>query len=150
MAKRWSTGQRRYCRKNFWPSAPRLDGALSIFYPGSHLTQLAAQGHFREMHCHENLLAFLFWCWFEISDATFGWIRVFAIWSTRSNIRRFEHLDDLYLSSIRGERKWHLGVREREQEWIIPFPNGNKTIPKFGNGKGTKKKHSQNTGMGKE
>ena len=33
---------------------------------------------------------------------------------------------------IRGEREWHLGVREREREWIIPFPQ-------FGNGKGMKK-----------
>ena len=32
-------------------------------------------------------------------------------------------------ASCRGEREWHLGVREREREWIIPFP-------KFGNGKG--------------
>ena len=43
-------------------SAPRLDGALSMYHPGSHLNQLAVQGHFREMQCHEDLLAFLFWC----------------------------------------------------------------------------------------
>ena len=45
--------------------------------------------------------------------------------------------------SPRGEREWHLGVRGREQEWIIPFP-------KFGNGKGIEKTHSLNSGMGRE
>ena len=34
-------------------------------------------------------------------------------------------------------------VREREG-------NGKKPFPKFGNGKGMRKKHSQNSGMGKE
>ena len=43
----------------------------------------------------------------------------------------------------RGEREWHLGVREREREWIIPFP-------KFGNGKGIEKTHSLNSGTGRE
>ena len=43
--------------------------------------------------------------------------------------------------SLRGEREWHLGVRERE--WIIPFP-------KFGNGKGIEKTHSLNSGTGRE
>ena len=33
----------------------------------------------------------------------------------------------------------------REQEG-----NGKKTFPKFGNGKGMKKKHSQNSGTGRE
>ena len=32
----------------------------------------------------------------------------------------------------RGEQEWHLGVREREREWIIPFP-------KFGKRKGIEK-----------
>ena len=35
----------------------------------------------------------------------------------------------------RGEREWLMGVREREQEWIIPFP-------KVGNGKRMIKEHS--------
>ena len=64
----------------------------------------------------------------------------------------------LYPDNVnRGEREWHLGVREREREWIIPFPkfgNGKgiekNPFPQFGNGKGMKKKHSQNSGMGKE
>ena len=43
----------------------------------------------------------------------------------------------------RGEQEWHLGVREREREWIIPFP-------KFGNGKGIEKTHSLNSGTGRE
>ena len=43
----------------------------------------------------------------------------------------------------RGEREWLLGVREREREWIILFP-------KFGNGKGMEKAHSQNSGTGRE
>ena len=34
-------------------------------------------------------------------------------------------------------------VREREK-------NGKNPFPKFGNGKGMKKKHSQNSGMGRE
>ena len=41
----------------------------------------------------------------------------------------------------RGEREWHLGIRERE--WIIPFPE-------FGNGKGIEKIHSLNSGTGRE
>ena len=44
---------------------------------------------------------------------------------------------------IRGEREWHLGVREREREWIIQFP-------KFGNRKGIEKTHSLNSGTGRE
>ena len=42
---------------------------------------------------------------------------------------------DIYWATYfqqQGEREWHLGVREREREWIIPFP-------KFGNGKGIEK-----------
>ena len=35
-----------------------------------------------------------------------------------------------------------MGVREQEQEWIIPFPNGN--------GKGMEKDYSQNSGTGRE
>ena len=44
---------------------------------------------------------------------------------------------------IRGERELHFGVREREREWIIPFP-------KIGNGKGIEKTHSLNSGTGRE
>ena len=50
-----------------------------------------------------------------------------------------------YTTKYKGEREWHVGVQEREQEreWIIPFP-------KFGNGKGIEKTHSLNSGTGRE
>ena len=71
---------------------------------------------------------------------------------------------DLYPqdSGVSGNDFWE---REREREWIIPFPipmkenlpkirerkrNGRKPFPKFGNGKGMIKDHSQNSGMGRE
>ena len=44
---------------------------------------------------------------------------------------------------IRVEQEWHLGVRERERNWIIPFL-------KFRNGKGKDKTLFQNSGMGRE
>ena len=50
---------------------------------------------------------------------------------------------DQYSIYNRGERELLLGVREREREWIIPFP-------KFRNGKGIEKTHSLNLGMGRE
>ena len=75
-----------------------------------------------------------------------------------------------YTTKYKGEREWHVGVQEREQEreWIIPFPkfgngkgmeepipwiwewegNEKNLFPKFGNGKGMKKIHSHNSGTG--
>ena len=43
----------------------------------------------------------------------------------------------------RGEREWLLGIWEGDREWTIPFP-------KFRNGKGMEKTHSQNSGTGRE
>ena len=44
---------------------------------------------------------------------------------------------------FRGEREWLLRIREREGNWKKPFP-------KFGNGKGMEKIHSQSLGTGRE
>ena len=62
---------------------------------------------------------------------------------TVSWLLNHSHCQGLNLFEPRGEREWHLGVREQEREWIIPFP-------KFGNGKGIEKTHSLNSGTGRE